>query len=55
VVRVYRAQQFKRWVDDLVATAKAGDERAVAMARHVLDELNYIKASTGHPARTQQL
>ncbi len=40
---MHRSQQFKRWVDDLVAKAKASDEHAIRMAKHVLDELNYIK------------
>ena len=43
LVEVHRSQQFKRWVDDLVVKAKAGDKRAIRMAKHVLDELNYIK------------
>lgn len=34
---------------DLVAKAKSGDDVAVRMAKHVLDELNYIKALTGEP------
>ncbi|MGL5825877.1 MAG: hypothetical protein ACRCYU_13870, partial [Nocardioides sp.] len=42
-VEVYRSRQFKRWVDDLVVKAKDGDLVAVQMAKHVLDELNYIK------------
>lgn len=46
---MYRSRQFKRWVDDLVAAAKAGDQRAVRMAKHVLDELNYIKNLDGEP------
>lgn len=48
-MEVHRSQQFKRWVDDLVANAKAGNERAIRMAKHVLDELNYIKALDGEP------
>jgi hypothetical protein len=49
MVKVHRSQQFKRWVDDLVARAKAGDQRAVRVAKHVLDELNYIKNLDGEP------
>ena len=48
-VQVHRSQQFKRWVDDLVAKAKTGDDLAVRMAKHVLDELNYIKSLTSEP------
>lgn len=48
-VEVHRSRQFKRWVDDLVAKAKAGNERAIRMAKHVLDELNYIKALDQEP------
>lgn len=48
-MEVHRSQQFKRWVDDLVAKAKAGDERAIRMAKHVLDELNYIRELDGDP------
>lgn len=47
---MHRSQQFKRWVDDLVAAAKAGDQHANQMAKHVLDELNYIKNLDGEPA-----
>jgi hypothetical protein len=48
-VEVHRSQQFKRWVDDLAARAKANDLVAVAMAKHVLDELNYIKNLDAEP------
>ena len=47
---MHRSGQFKRWVDDLVAAAKAGDQRAVRMAKHALDELNYIKNLDGEPS-----
>lgn len=49
-VEVHRSQQFRRWVDELVVKAKAGDERAVRTARHVLDELNFIKNLDSEPA-----
>ncbi|MGL5825274.1 MAG: hypothetical protein ACRCYU_10730 [Nocardioides sp.] len=48
-MEVYRSRQFKRWVDDLVVKAKDGDLFAVQMAKHVLDELNYIKALDAEP------
>lgn len=48
-VEVHRSRQFKRWVDGLVSRAKAGDAVALAMARHVLDELNYVRALEGEP------
>lgn len=48
-MEVRRSQQFKRWVDDLVKKAKAGDEFALQAAKHVLDELNYIKALDAEP------
>jgi hypothetical protein len=49
-MEVHRTQQFKRWIDDLVTKAKNGNEHAVKMAKHVLDELNYIKALDAEPA-----
>lgn len=49
VVEVHRSAQFKRWLEALVARAKSGDERAVRTAKHVLDELNYVKALKSEP------
>lgn len=43
-MEVHRSQQFKRWADNLVAKAKTGDQHALRMAKHVLDELNYLKS-----------
>jgi hypothetical protein len=51
-MEVHRSRPFKRWVDDLVTNAKTGDQSAVQMTKHVLDELNYIKASTGNQTMT---
>lgn len=46
---MHRSQQFARWVDDLVARAKAGDEQALTMARHAFDELTYLKNLDAEP------
>lgn len=48
-VEVHRSRQFARWVDDLVRRAKSGDAYALRAAKHVLDELNYIKALDREP------
>lgn len=48
-MEVHRSQQFARWVGDLIKKAKVGDEFAIQMAKHVLDELNYIKALDAEP------
>ncbi len=48
-MQVHRSAQFKRWVDGVVAKAKAGDDRALRIAKHVLDELNYIRNLESEP------
>lgn len=47
---VHRSQQFARWATGLVERAKAGDLISTRMAKHVLDELNYLKALDEEPA-----
>lgn len=48
-MEVHRSRQFKRWVDDLAARARGGDPFALELAKHVLDELNYIRALEAEP------
>ncbi|RPF20719.1 hypothetical protein [Myceligenerans xiligouense] len=48
-MEIHRSRQFKAWVDDLVAKAKSGDQRAVRMAKHVYDELRYLKTLDEEP------
>lgn len=46
---IHRSGQFKRWVDQLVVKAKAGDPVALRMAKHVVDELDYLQALDAEP------
>lgn len=48
-MQVHRTQQFARWVDDLVKKARSGDQFALQMSKHVLDELNYIQSLDTEP------
>lgn len=48
-MEIHRSRQFKAWVDDLVAKAKSGDQHAVRMAKHVYDELSYLKTLDEEP------
>ncbi|MGH3087177.1 MAG: hypothetical protein ACRDSJ_07655 [Rubrobacteraceae bacterium] len=48
-VEVHRTQQFARWTATLVEKAKSGDTYSALVAKHVLDELNYLKALDAKP------
>lgn len=48
-MEVYRSEQFARWAAQVVSRAKAGDQAAIRVAKHALDELNYLKELTKAP------
>ena len=46
---MHRTGDFARWVAQVTRAARVGDQVAIRTAKHVLDQLNYLKALTEAP------
>ena len=51
---VFRSRQFLQWVERLIEKAKTGDEAAVATARYVRDEVDYLYSLQARPGQFEE-